>query len=148
MKIIKLDENNIPDIARIEHECFVHPWSEQSIMNAIRAGHTFFGCEKDSVLCGFAGVNIVCGECYVDNVAVSEKYRGSGIGKALMTELISYCKMKNADFVTLEVRCSNKSAIALYESLGFECTGVRPKFYTSPTEDAKIFKLITNKKLV
>ena len=40
--------------------------------------------------------------------------------------------------VTLEVRESNDSAIALYEGLGFESKGKRPKYYKSPEEDAII----------
>ena len=41
-------------------------------------------------------------------------------------------------FLTLEVRVGNTAAIALYESLGFENLGRRPRFYSNPTEDAYI----------
>ena len=144
MKIIKLDESHISQIYRIESECFAHPWSEQSILDAMRAGHTFFGFLQDGILRGFAGVNIICGEGYIDNVAVSEKYRSCGIGRAIMNAVISHCKSEDVKSISLEVRCSNKSAIALYESLGFRSLGIRPKFYTAPIEDANIFELITN----
>ena len=40
----------------------------------------------------------------------------------------------------LEVRVSNKAAIALYQSLGFEHIGRRKGFYRHPTEDALLMK--------
>ena len=68
------------------------------------------------------------------NVAVLPKYRRQGIGRLLLSE-----EMKNdMAFISLEVRESNLPAIRLYESVGFVIQGVRPKFYTSPTENAVI----------
>lgn len=40
------------------------------------------------------------------------------------------------EFITLEVRMSNTSAIALYEKLGFAKAGVRKNFYENNHEDA------------
>ena len=39
---------------------------------------------------------------------------------------------------TLEVREGNKSAIGLYEKLGFESAGIRKNFYSNPVENALI----------
>jgi ribosomal protein S18 acetylase RimI-like enzyme len=39
---------------------------------------------------------------------------------------------------TLEVRVSNTTAIALYERLGFQATGVRRGYYTDNREDALV----------
>ena len=68
------------------------------------------------------------------NFAVLPEYRRRGIAEALIA-----AQMKNdMRFITLEVRKSNAAAIALYEKSGFENVGIRPKFYTDPTEDAVI----------
>jgi ribosomal-protein-alanine N-acetyltransferase len=45
---------------------------------------------------------------------------------------------KGAQKATLEVRASNKSALALYERLGFHVAARRPGYYTKPEEDALI----------
>ncbi len=42
------------------------------------------------------------------------------------------------NFITLEVRKSNAPAINLYQKMGFENVGIRPRFYTAPDEDAVI----------
>ena len=48
--------------------------------------------------------------------------------------------------VDLEVRSSNVAARALYESLGFSETGLRPKYYATPDgrEDAILMTLTLN----
>jgi ribosomal-protein-alanine N-acetyltransferase len=42
---------------------------------------------------------------------------------------------------TLEVRVSNKDAIAMYERFGFRSAGVRPRYYHDNGEDALIMWL-------
>ena len=80
------------------------------------------------------GLQIFSGEGYVTNVAVLPKFREKGIAKALITE-----QMKNdMEFITLEVRESSVPAINLYTKMGFENMGIRPKFYSNPTENAII----------
>lgn len=47
--------------------------------------------------------------------------------------------MKNdMSFITLEVRESNAPAINLYTKMGFVNVGIRPDFYSDPTENAII----------
>jgi ribosomal-protein-alanine N-acetyltransferase len=41
----------------------------------------------------------------------------------------------------LEVRASNRAALALYLSLGFSQTGRRPRYYIDPVEDALLLTL-------
>ena len=43
-------------------------------------------------------------------------------------------------FLLLEVRVSNMPAIALYNKLGFEQVGCRPKYYSNPREDALVLR--------
>ena len=40
----------------------------------------------------------------------------------------------------LEVRESNRPAIALYHSMGFVSVAVRRNYYSQPTEDALVFR--------
>jgi GNAT superfamily N-acetyltransferase len=55
----------------------------------------------------------------IHDIVVDKKYRGQGIGRALMNEIIVRAQNLNCSKITLEVRDDNKTAKALYTSLGF-----------------------------
>ena len=79
------------------------------------------------------------GECYLDNIAVFPEHRRQGVAKALLLELENRAKRRNGEFLSLEVRASNREAIALYQAMGFQEAGRRKNFYTAPQEDGLIF---------
>ena len=83
---------------------------------------------------GYMGLQIFCGEGYVTNVAVLPEYRRQGIAQKLILKELE----NEMNFITLEVRKSNAPAINLYQKMGFENVGIRPRFYTAPDEDAVI----------
>ncbi len=146
MKIVNLSINNIPAVAELEKECFVHPWSEQSIRDYFGNpdAHFFVATENSensadvSEVVGYIGSYIICDEAYITNVAVKKASRQLGIGTALLEKCMDCAENSGATFISLEVRLSNTPAISLYKKAGFESAGVRPSFYRDPTEDALI----------
>lgn len=56
----------------------------------------------------------------IGRVAVLKEYRGQGIGRMLMLEIIQQARLENRKKVTLS---SQVHAIAFYQSLGFEVKG-------------------------
>ncbi len=56
-------------------------------------------------------------------VSVKKEFWGIGIGTYLIDELIEYAMNHNLEVLDLEVIVSNKRAIKLYESFGFEIVG-------------------------
>lgn len=135
MKIKPFEEKYIDDVYEIEKACFSNPWSRADLAKQLdlETSH-FLVADVDGRAVGYMGLQIFSGEGYVTNVAVLPKYRGQGIALALINE-----QLKNKmDFITLEVRESNIPAIRLYKKAGFENMGIRPKFYSNPTENAII----------
>lgn len=138
-EIVKMNAEHIPEIARLEAECFSQPWSENALSEELKNENShFLAAVSDGVL-GYIGVQEICGEAYITNVAVFSEYRKEGIGRKLLNEACSGAKERGCEFITLEVRESNSAAIALYESEGFEKAGVRKNFYSSPTENGIIY---------
>ena len=74
------------------------------------------------------------------NLAVFPEYRRKGIGEQLVLTLVEKLKGNDVYSLTLEVRASNESAIALYTKLGFTQVGRRPNYYKNPKEDALILR--------
>ena len=65
----------------------------------------------------------------IQNIATSPDRRRQGIARKMMLEVISRAKEEKIKELELEVKDSNTPAICLYESLGFERTGLREKYY-------------------
>ena len=77
---------------------------------------------------------------HVVSVAVLEEQRKKGIGRSLIEEAIAGTKIKKADELYLEVRCSNNEAVRLYEKIGF-IIKQRIKSYYRDGEDAYLMTI-------
>jgi ribosomal-protein-alanine N-acetyltransferase len=77
----------------------------------------------------------VADEAHLLNVAVAPAMRRRGIGRALVEHLLAYARGNAVAKILLEVRASNRAAIALYEELGFAEINVRKGYYADG-EDA------------
>lgn len=142
IQIVSLQEKHTAALAELEQLCFSVPRSEAQLRSEIHNPLArFFVAEYTDEsgrvqVAGYAGMQNVVGECYVENIAVFPELRGQGIGRKLTETLLKTAREERSAFVTLEVRPSNKLAIQLYHSLGFTEVGRRRGFYTHPTEDA------------
>lgn len=62
-------------------------------------------------------------------VSVRKDYWNSGVGTAMMKELIQFAKDVKIEVIGLEVKADNDRAIHLYEKLGFHKIGTYEKFF-------------------
>jgi len=145
-KLVRMEEAHLDTLAELEKICFSQPWSRQGLaeeLNNPLACFVVAQIERDgcSQAIGYAGMHCVAGECYITNVAVFPDDRRQGVAAALVQYLIDFAKKQNGEFISLEVRKSNRNAIILYQRLGFETVGARINFYSAPTEDGLIMTL-------
>jgi len=92
-------------------------------------------------LLGFAMAMVLPPEAELETIAVAAAGQRRGIGRRLFTALEAGLSAAGATDVHLEVRCSNRPALAFYAALGFQETGRRPRYYTDPVEDALLLRL-------
>lgn len=134
-----MKQTDVTFIAEIERQCFSSPWSENAVREELENENAvFFTAKLLGETVGYMGMHTVLDECYVANVAVKSEYRRKGIGRRLLKYAEEKAKEKNCSFISLEVRVSNESAIALYSAEGYEKAGERKNFYSAPTENALI----------
>ena len=139
--IRKMTLEDVPHIAALEKLCFCDPWSERSIATELENSLSLWLVwEEEGKVLGYIGSQSVPPEADVMNVAVAPEGRRRGIGKALIRELSQVLHSQGIESLFLEVRASNAPAIALYEGLGFEFVGRRPRYYVNPVEDALILR--------
>ncbi|MCV4639753.1 GNAT family N-acetyltransferase, partial [Escherichia coli] len=65
-------------------------------------------------------------------------YRGQGVGRQVLDHVLEVAKKTGCSLATLEVRRSNRPAIALYERAGFKTVHVRARYYQDDGEDALV----------
>lgn len=142
MCIVPMQACHVDDLAEIERLCFVHPWTREGLAAELESPTALFlVAEEEGRAVSYVGSHVVCGECYIDNVAVHPSQRGRGVALALLTELIRLVRERDGVFLTLEVRESNAPARGLYGKLGFSEAGRRRGFYSEPREDALLLTL-------
>ena len=95
--------------------------------------------ESDGLL-GFAVFSISADEAELEAIAVLPVAQRKGIGKALLHAGCNSVDVAGARVVHLEVRRSNSAAVHLYRTAGFLETGLRPRYYTGPVEDAVLMQ--------
>jgi ribosomal-protein-alanine N-acetyltransferase len=141
MEIIKMNESHVSQIAELEKLCFSDAWSENSIRSELsnKLSLWLVAVDGDRVA-GYIGSQTVLGWADMMNLCVSPDYRRQGIGEQLTMELERQLREEKVECLTLEVRVSNAPAITLYEKLGFQQVGKRPRYYEKPREDALILR--------
>lgn len=137
-----MNASHIPALTKLEALCFASPWTAQGLAEELDNPQAHFAvAERDGETLGYIGVQEICGEGYVANLAVFPECRGQGVGTALLRYAIGGAAERKCAFLSLEVRESNETAIRLYESCGFRLVGKRKLFYHDPAEDARIYTL-------
>ncbi len=58
-------------------------------------------------------------DCWLEDLYVDERARGSGLGRALVEAVADRARERGCARVELDVSESNPAALALYEGLGF-----------------------------
>ena len=96
---------------------------------------------KEERVLGFLVARTLESEWEIENIAVIAERQRSGLGRALLGELVSRARLAGGSSVILEVRESNAAACALYEKLGFMEEGRRKSYYHAPKEDAVLYRL-------
>lgn len=127
----------------IEQASHAFPWSEKTLASNQGERYLNLKLEQQGIIVGFAIVQIVLDEATLFNIAIDPAYQRQGLGRLLLCEIITQIETRDVFTLWLEVRASNRGAIALYESLGFNEVSIRRNYYPAPPgrEDAIIMAL-------
>jgi ribosomal-protein-alanine N-acetyltransferase len=136
----RLAYSDLPSVISIERRSFPSPWSlAMFVLELSKPSGICLAATDGEELFGY----LVCSRYdrvwHLMNVAVAPDRRRLGIATRLINQLLE--TSGNELPTTLEVRVSNREAIAMYEGLGFRSAGVRPRYYQDNGEDALIMWL-------
>jgi len=138
----KMKPDDIPQVKETENLSFTNPWPESAFRGELENRGISF-----PYVIVLKNVERVVGhiiywqieeEVQISNIAVHPDFRGLGIGRKVMQEIMDKVKKEGVSYIFLEVRPSNSSAVSLYKKLGFQKLGLRRNYYHNPVEDAII----------
>jgi len=125
-------------LAVMEGRASSHPWTAEQYGDSF-SNHQVWVLAVDAAVVGCLVFVRIIDEVELLNIVVDPAFQGRGLGRALMNFLVD-TNRNQAEKIFLEVRASNRPAIALYESVGFTAISTRKNYYPSHTgrEDALI----------
>jgi ribosomal-protein-alanine N-acetyltransferase len=94
-----------------------------------------------SAMAGFVVASFIPPDAELETIAVAAELQRRGLARQLFQAMVDELHLARIASLVLEVRASNRPARALYDSLGFTQTGLRPRYYADPVEDAILMKL-------
>jgi ribosomal-protein-alanine N-acetyltransferase len=130
--------DDVATVARLERESFSTPWNARTFRTLLgRPGAELWVAEHPSRgVIGYYVLWCIQDQGELANIAVEAGFRGQRIGSMLLDHALEVAASRGVESVYLEVRVSNATARAMYQSRGFEQIGVRRNYYDRPREDA------------
>ena len=119
---------DIPQVMALERSAHSHPWRQSSFEDCLNGRQKCWLAEHKSILVGYVVVTHGGGDAELLNISVAPSYQRKGIGQCLLNHAVN-CVKEKADMLFLEVRRSNRKAIALYEREDFFEVGQRKNYY-------------------
>jgi [ribosomal protein S18]-alanine N-acetyltransferase len=140
LAVRRLTYSDLPAVLSVERRSFPTPWSlAMFVLELSKPSGICLAASAGDELLGYLVCSRYDQAWHLMNVAVTPERRRAGVARRLIGQLLEEAG-RGLPF-TLEVRVSNRDAIAMYEKLGFRSAGVRPRYYQDNGEDALIMWL-------
>lgn len=143
-----MEHDDLSMVSDIERRSYEFPWSHGVFRDCLLAGYHCMVFEYGGRVAGYGILSIAAGEAHILNLCVDPNYRAHGYGERLLDAILAQSRAANVREIFLEVRPSNRTALALYRKKGFHKVARRPAYYQASEgrEDAAVLakKLIAD----
>ena len=133
-------------ILTIDLLAFKLPWNRTLFLEELFCDNAFSYAVRCSqtdqslTIIAYVFWRMVLTELHIIRIAVAPDFRSGGVATWLLQQCFKLARQKDFDSVYIEVRPSNKAAIALYQKLGFYVIGTRLNYYPESSEDALVMR--------
>ncbi len=135
------------DIAAIEAESHLTPWSLDNLQSSADDRHTATAMLIDKQVAAYSILMHNVDDWELLNITVAPELQGLGLGRKLLMQGLDAARLANRGSVYLEVRPSNVAALALYTRCGFTQVGIRKGYYRTEKTDVQEDALIMRRAL-
>jgi [ribosomal protein S18]-alanine N-acetyltransferase len=139
----RMAHRDLDAVLENEIRSYAFPWTRGVFADCLQSGYECWVSECDRELLGHGILSVAVAEAHLLNLCVRRDRQGEGHGRALALHLLRRARARGARSIYLEVRPTNRVALALYRSLGFVPVGRRAGYYPAERghEDAEVLAL-------
>jgi ribosomal-protein-alanine N-acetyltransferase len=121
-------------LAGLHAQGFHRGWPVADFQSYIASRDTpvYVACDAKRKIAGFAMLRLAADEAELITIAVDNRWRKKGVGRALMRALFDDLQMTPARKLFLEVAADNPAALRLYTQHGFSRVSERQGYYARP----------------
>jgi ribosomal-protein-alanine N-acetyltransferase len=140
-----MSRGDLPVVTAIENASFAVPWPEAAFLEEMRGRHGRCMVLRRArasrgAIAGYICFWILEGELIINNVAIAPAHRRRGLARRLLTHAFDAGRAAGCRMAYLEVRPSNRAALALYAAFGFTVISRRRGYYSDNQEDALVMR--------
>ena len=145
--IRRMTVEDVPEVYALDVLSFSLPWTERTFLyevkeNANSRNWVVEGNISGSLhLVAMLVMWIILDEAHIATLAVHPEFRRKGVARRLLETALNEVYDEGARRAFLEVRAGNLAALQMYNTLGFEVVGRRPRYYHDNNEDALLMTL-------
>lgn len=129
-----------PEAAALLARSSLRGWTAEALLESARGTGGLVLAAVEGALVGVLVGHTVLDELEIHVVAVDDRARRRGLGRALVEATLAEARARGVTRAFLEVRVSNAAARALYRAVGFVDSDVRRRYYDDG-EDALVMEL-------
>jgi dihydroorotate dehydrogenase electron transfer subunit len=134
-----LTPRDLTAVLEVERVSFVSPWDVNTFKSTLEDKRCLSLLARNGPeVVGYCIALDLTSMVHILNLAVHPHWRGRGLGRRLIEEMLVRSASSGKVCAVLEVRTSNLSARSLYSSLGFVHVNTWRGYYTDTNEDASI----------
>lgn len=147
LRLAAVTAADLEAIAALERRCFAEPWGRALLEGELAArGGAGLLLREDAgpeagAVSGYVFFRLAADELHIHRIAVAPEKRRRTRGGRLLAECLRAGRLQGARTALLEVRASNRAALALYRRFGFQAVATRPGYYHNGQEDALLLRL-------
>ena len=116
-------------VVAMEQRTYAHAWSRANFLDTLHSGYQAQVLMSDDEVLGYFVAMKGVDEVHLLNITVAVEHQGQGLARLMLDALVVWTRSQGLDWLWLEVRVGNASAIYVYERHGFKRVGLRKDYY-------------------
>ena len=130
VRLLPVHLHDLDTLMAIETAAYPYPWSRGNFIDSLAAGYRLVKrVDAQGRWLGYYVAMTGVDETHLLNLTVAPEHQHQGHAREMLDELVRWSRERAAARLWLEVRASNRRAIALYESECFCEVGLRRGYY-------------------